>query len=252
MKRAGKPAALAAGACMPNWIDYWNQEDAMSGRLWQAQADFFVRRLLKVLPFGPDDVLLDIGCGNGLVTAALAPRVREAHGADTSSARVREASERCAAAQNLHFHVLPPERYLDIHELPLPKVTRILCVSVVQYYKSLDELRLLVANAKKLAAPGCRMLVADLLIDYNLYKDITGVLLGGVLSGTFFAKLREVLSGSHNLYARTRAHNPVLTVTRRGLEDICAAEGVSLRFIPGNLTVNCFRAHALITLAEPE
>jgi SAM-dependent methyltransferase len=234
---------------MNNWIMYWDRRDSMSGALWQAQADCFTRRIRREIPFGPEDVLLDIGCGNGHVTAALAELVREAHGADTSAYTIEQAGMRYKNRGNLHFHILSPEAYLDIDKLPLGNVTRILCVSVVQYYASLAELRTLIANAKRLAAPGCLMLLADLLIDYSLCKDIFGVLLGGLRSGTLCAKLREAVSGRHSLYARIRSENPVLTMTRRDVEEVCAAEAVSLQFIPRNLTGNCFRAHALITLS---
>lgn len=232
-----------------NWIDYWNRKDSMTGELWQAQADFFVRQVSREVTFGPEDVVLDIGCGNGHVIAALATRVKEAHGADTSQVSVDQSAARYASVPNLHFHTLPPDDYLALDTLPMRDVTRMLCVSVVQYYKSINELRGLIARAKSIAAPGCLLLVADLLVDYNLYKDIAGVLLGGIESGTFFAKLREVVSGNHSLYARIRAENPVLTMKKSDVEAICAAEGVQLRFIPRNLTGNCFRAHALIELS---
>ncbi len=231
-----------------NWIEYWNQKDSMTGGLWQAQADFFVRQASRELSFGPDDVLLDIGCGNGYVTASLATRVKEAHGADTSEVSVEQSRERYEGIPNLSFHTLPQDDYLDLESLPVRGVTRMICVSVVQYYKSLDELRRLIANAKRVAAPSCRMLIADLLVDYNIYKDVTGVLLGGLQSGTFFAKLKEVVSGNHSLYSRIRAANPVLTMKKSDLEEICRAEGVKLRLITRNVTGNCFRAHALIDL----
>ena len=234
-----------------NWVEYWNRQGAMSGELWEAQSDFFVRQVMKELTFGPNDILLDIGCGNGHVTAALAAQVREAHGADTSERSVKTASERYAAIPNLYFHPLDPLDYLAVDELPLKGVTRIICVSVTQYYTNLDELASLIARAKKIAAPGCKMLVADLLTDYNLYKDIAGVLLGGIQSGTFFAKLREVVSGNHSLYTRIRAEHPVLTMTRGDVAHICAAEGVPLRFVSRNLTGNLFRSHALIDLVPP-
>ena len=231
-----------------NWIDYWNREDSMTGKLWSAQADFFVRRVTREVRFGSDDVVLDIGCGQGHVIAALASKVREAHGADTSEHSVAQSRERHNDVKNLHFHALPKDDYLALDRLPVRNVTRILCVSVVQYYRSLEELRALIAGAKSVAAPGCLMLIADLLVDYSLYKDILGVLLGGLESGTFLAKLREVVSGNHNLYARIRAKNPMLTMTRQDLEAICAEENTKLSFIPGNVTGNLFRAHALIDL----
>ncbi|MDR1946495.1 MAG: class I SAM-dependent methyltransferase [Desulfovibrio sp.] len=231
-----------------DWAEYWNRGEAMDGALWQAQSDFFVDRIRREMAFGPGDILLDIGCGKGYVTGALAPLLREAHGADTSTHALEEARLRCAALPNLSFHRLDPDAYLDIHRLPVKDVSIIFCISVVQYYKNIGEVRTLIANAKKIASPGCLMLLADLLVDYNFCLDVAGVLLGGLESNTFLAKLREVFSGKHKLYGRTRAEHPVLTMRRAEFEDACAAEKVRARFIRRNLTGNRFRTHALIEL----
>ena len=231
-----------------NWIAYWNQDSAMTGDLWPAQSDFFVRQIQKILSFGPDDLLLDIGCGHGHGIAALAQSVKEAHGADTSAYCVRQAAARFAGRGNLHFHQLPPENYLALETLPVRGLTRIICVSVVQYYKCIDELQTLIRNANNIAAPGCHMLLADLLVDYSLCKDIAGVLLGGLLSGTFTAKLQEVFSGHHGSYKKTRKQNPLLMPSYEELRRIAREENALLRFIPRNLTGNCFRAHALFEL----
>ncbi len=221
----------------------------MSGEFWRAQADFFVRRVSRELSFGPDDVVLDVGCGNGAVIAALAPKVRAAHGADTSARNVSDAAGRYAGLPNLSFYPLAAQNYTDLEALPVRGVTRILCVSVLQYYKSLDEVAALIRSARAVAAPNCRMLLADLLVDYHLLKDICGVLLGGLESGTFRMKLREMLSPKHSrLYASVRAANPVLTMSGKDLEALCAAQGVPMRRLKGNITGNRFRVDALLEL----
>ncbi|MDR0828266.1 MAG: methyltransferase domain-containing protein [Desulfovibrio sp.] len=231
-----------------NWVEYWNREEAMSGDFWQAQADFFVRRIRRELDFDSSGSLLDIGCGRGHVAAALAPLLRETHGADTSALGIEEARKVYADVPNLFFHHLDPAAYLEVDRLPVRGLNFIFCISVVQYYKNIGEVQKLIGNAKKIVAPGGVLLLADLLIDYKLCLDIAGVLLGGLESGTFFAKLAEVFSGKHNLYARIRSENPVLTLRRGELEAVCAAENTRLRFIRQNLTGNRFRAHALIEL----
>jgi cyclopropane fatty-acyl-phospholipid synthase-like methyltransferase len=231
-----------------DWTAYWDRGEAMEGKLWQAQCDFFVSRVRKEITLSPADVLLDIGCGRGYTAAALAPELRAAHGADTSLHALEEARRRCADIPNLTFHHLAPDAYLDLHRLPVRDVSVVFCVSVVQYYKNIGEVRTLIANAKQIAAPGCRMLLADLLVDYNGWLDVAGVLIGGLESGTFRAKLHEVFSGKHRLYGRTRAEHPVLTMRRAELEAVCAAENTPLRFIRRNLTGNRFRTHALIEL----
>ncbi|MDR2800117.1 MAG: methyltransferase domain-containing protein [Desulfovibrio sp.] len=231
-----------------SWVEYWNREEAMEGKAWIRQSEFIARRIREEFSFTDEDALLDIGCGRGHVVAALAPFLREAHGADTSVHCIGEARKQYAQIPNLFFHHLAPESYLEIDSLPPRGLNFILCISVLQYYKNIGEVRTLIARAKKIAAPGCRMLFADLLINYSIYKDVAGVLLGGLSAGIFFSRLREVFSGKHNLYARIRSENPVLTMSWEELEEVCAAEGARLSRIRRDLTGNLFRGHALVEL----
>jgi SAM-dependent methyltransferase len=53
---------------------------------------------------GPDDEVLDIGCGIGRMTRALAVRVRHVHALDVSSEMLRLARERNADLANVTWH----------------------------------------------------------------------------------------------------------------------------------------------------
>lgn len=52
---------------------------------------------------GPDRSALDLGCGIGRFSAALAPRLREIHGVDISSKMIAAARRRCARLPNVRF-----------------------------------------------------------------------------------------------------------------------------------------------------
>lgn len=54
---------------------------------------------------GRDRDILDVGCGIGRVTAALAPRVRSVLGLDIAPAMVAEAGRRCAGLPNVRVEV---------------------------------------------------------------------------------------------------------------------------------------------------
>lgn len=54
---------------------------------------------------GPEQRVLEIGCGIGRMQAALAPRVAEIHGIDISPKMIEAARRRCAGMPNVHFSV---------------------------------------------------------------------------------------------------------------------------------------------------
>lgn len=71
-----------------------------AGRLELATAEV-VRRLAEWGLFGPDDTVLDLGCGIGRFAVALAGRVRRVIGLDISARMVAEAQRRCAGLANV-------------------------------------------------------------------------------------------------------------------------------------------------------
>lgn len=71
-----------------------------AGRLELATAEV-VRRLAEWGLFGPDDTVLDFGCGIGRFAVALAGRVRRVIGLDISARMVAEAQRRCAGLANV-------------------------------------------------------------------------------------------------------------------------------------------------------
>ena len=86
----------------PEMAAAWDEE----GRFWAAHADRYDRsigrhqaHLLAAAAVGPDDVVLDVGCGNGRLTldAAQAAATGSALGVDLSSAMLEKARERAEA-----------------------------------------------------------------------------------------------------------------------------------------------------------
>lgn len=57
--------------------------------------------------FGPEDVVVDYGCGTGTTALWLAPHVGEAHGVDFASTMIEIAQRKAADSphDNVHFHV---------------------------------------------------------------------------------------------------------------------------------------------------
>jgi ubiquinone/menaquinone biosynthesis C-methylase UbiE len=60
--------------------------------------DDLVRRFVDAVPVGAGWVVLDAACGPGIITAALAPRVREVVAFDLTPEMLLRARQRCAAA----------------------------------------------------------------------------------------------------------------------------------------------------------
>ncbi len=95
------------------YVRHYHQEDR--GRL---------TRLLPFMDLGPDMVVADMGCGNGLMLELTHARVGQYHGVDFSSEFIEEARRRQAQAgiRNASFHIESIIEFCDRHEGALPYV----------------------------------------------------------------------------------------------------------------------------------
>lgn len=123
-------------------------------------ADFSRRRRgsFEALQPLPGDRLLDIGCGNGFLTAELALAIGDEGriiGVDPSETMRNAAIERCAAFENADF--------LDgtANQLPIEDASIDKAVSL-QVFEYLDDLPGAVAEARRVLVPGGRLVVGDM------------------------------------------------------------------------------------------
>jgi ubiquinone/menaquinone biosynthesis C-methylase UbiE len=98
------------------YVCYIDDEDDIR-RNGQYTANF----LREVLQIGPEDKVLEIGCGVARVGRELAPCCAEWHGSDISGNMIAYAADRTRGLPNVHLHELPdnnlsifPDNYFDV------------------------------------------------------------------------------------------------------------------------------------------
>ncbi len=113
---------------------------------------FGTEALLSLLP--RTWTALDLGCGTGALTAALAPRVRRVVGVDRSAAMLQAARKRTAGLANVELH----ER--DLADLPLAagSADAALLVLVLAY---LPDAAPVLAEARRVLRKDGRLVVVD-------------------------------------------------------------------------------------------
>lgn len=233
-----------------SWVGYWNDPGMMRGGLWDAHALFFVRRFIELCHPEREDVVVDIGGGNGLIGAGLAPHVGEVHVADTSSVHIDLARRRYDSVANLHFHHLPEDAYLDFSRIPVQRVHWVLCVSVVQYYRSLEDVARLLEEIQRMSGGGCRVLLADLPLGTSMVRDLWGSLLGALRSRTLGLKLKELQRRGVADYKRLRQQLGLLQPDMEDINTLCARFGTTATLLDGQMTLNSNRKHILIQLDD--
>src|SRR5688572_19713690 len=124
--------------------------------------EHFVRATDPVMAYSADDVVLDIGCGGGYLAECLHRRVRELHGVDVSQRYLDHCRAKFGGAASLHFHKLDERNYTSLAFLPERTFTKIVCLSVIQYYDRESDLSDLILSVKRVAAPRALCLISDI------------------------------------------------------------------------------------------
>lgn len=228
------------------WIDYWKTETLFDDFQFQKNMDIFVRGSEPIMEYGAGDVVLDIGCGPGFLEAALRDRVKEIHGLDVSERYLDRCRERFQGQPNVCFYKLDEQRYTDLSFLPAGTFSKIVCLSVIQYYKSIGEVEELISGVRRVALPGARFLIADIIVDNSWWRDTWGVLKAAWEDQFLFRTLLFLLRARLSGYYRVRASRGLLQLTVEQLRDLIKRLGLNAEVLSARLTTNGNRRHLLI------
>jgi ubiquinone/menaquinone biosynthesis C-methylase UbiE len=115
-----------------------------------------LRMIIDAAQPGPDDTVLDIACGGGIVVCAFAPHVRHATGIDVTPAMLERA--RTLAAEKLLANVTWQEG--EVERLPYPDGAFTIVVTRFAMHHFLDPAAVF-REMVRVCAPGGRVVVVD-------------------------------------------------------------------------------------------
>lgn len=115
-----------------------------------------LRMIVEAASPGPDDTVLDIACGGGLVAGAFAPHVRHATGIDVTPAMLDRA--RKSAAEKGLTNVSWDQG--DVTTLPYPDGNFTIVATRFSFHHFVDPLKVL-REMVRVCAPGGRIVVVD-------------------------------------------------------------------------------------------
>jgi 2-polyprenyl-3-methyl-5-hydroxy-6-metoxy-1,4-benzoquinol methylase len=234
-----------------DWAGYWSKDDFWrDSQLWEISSKLFYQSAKRFVEFKKTDTVLDIGCGAGYTEALLAPLVRSVYAVDVAKQFVEICSQRCQGHGNLRAGYLNKDDYTNLEGCPGP-FSIILCVSVVQYYRNLDEVESLINSVKKLASSGARMLIADLPLQRGKLGFLWDVLCSCFLSmrkGYFITLLSMAYTRwCHNTHYKSFcAQAQQLYFSEDKLKTLIKKLKINARIIKGDFSVYANRISLLI------
>ena len=117
-------------------LDQFTRQAAPFSAAAMIKDEAVLRLIVEAASPQPDDTVLDVACGPGLVVCAFAPRVRQATGIDLTPAMLEEA--RKAAAQRRLRNVALDRG--DVYALPYDKGSFSIVIARYAFHHLLDPL----------------------------------------------------------------------------------------------------------------
>jgi len=152
---------------MTAWRRFWEGPTPFPDSTWTWQARIFLRGASEVFPIGSGDSVVDIGCGSGALASLLSAKgIKRYTGLDISASALSLAREKLSGRPAFRFELLGDDPF-DFSPAWPGGYSRLLALSVVQYYRETSELTRLLQAMHTLAAPGAILLVADLPLQQN-------------------------------------------------------------------------------------
>ena len=229
------------------WKEFWSDQSTFDNELLKRSVDVFLGNSESVMDYSPNDKVLDVGCGPGFLLEALAPRVQQVCGVDVSEKYVSECRTRLGHLDNVRVEQLG-EDYTDLSFLGTQTFDKIVCLSVIQYYRQKSDVRDLMAAVKMVANPGALFLIADISIETGLLADIMSLFRSALRERMFKETIKLLGRAQFGKYARLRRSVGLLKFDREELIHMARAENLDAELVTKPLTVNDNRSHILIRM----
>jgi ubiquinone/menaquinone biosynthesis C-methylase UbiE len=137
-------------------LDQFTRQAALFSTAAPITNEDALRMIVDAAQAGPDDTVLDLACGGGIVVCAFAPHVRRATGIDMTPAMLEEA--RKLAAEKRLSNV--DWRLGDVTALPYPDGAFTIVVTRYSFHHFPDPLAVL-REMVRVCTPGGRIVVVD-------------------------------------------------------------------------------------------
>jgi 2-polyprenyl-3-methyl-5-hydroxy-6-metoxy-1,4-benzoquinol methylase len=227
------------------WLDFWQKENEFDDSMSTNYA-YFLARVEQFISLSTTKRVLDIGSGPGNLEDAWHDRVAEIHGLDISERYNAIAQAKHTRHPNIHFHALSADDYLNFSPVAGKEFDVIIVMSVVQYYRNAAEVEDLLAAIKKVAAPGARALICDLIVEESVLKDIVSILGRSLRQGQLLTMLKLLFRLRFSSYYEIRKKNGFLVIPQSTWLAMCQRLNLNARFLSEPLTMQQERRNLLI------
>ena len=230
-----------------SWPIYWNKKNIWTNSdIWKKNNEIFFNKTSNIFNYNKKHTVLDIGCGNGDFAKKISDKVGLIYCLDTSQEFINLCKINVSNKNNIKILKLGND-YTNLSFLKNINFSIIVANSVVQYYKSQEEIIKLVKSVKKIAIKNAYFLIADMHVVTEKKKSYPKLVYNSMINGYFISLVKMGLKIFMNKEFRDMIkYQPLLIVNLdKFIKDLSILVN-KVTVINENLTINPDRKHLLI------
>ena len=232
-----------------NWLNYWDEKNIWTeSELMKINNKIFFGKTSNIFNYNKSQKVLDIGCGDGAFADKISSKVDQVYCLETSQQYVNICKNKFLNSKNIKVLKLN-DNYTDLSFIKNIKFSIIVANSVVQYYRSQQEIVDLVKSVKKIASDNAQFLIADIEVPKKKITTYLKLIYKSIINGYFISLMKMGLKLITNkLYSKTNKYQKVLIVDFEKLINDLSFFVKEVAEIKEHITVNVNRKHLLIKL----
>ncbi len=230
-----------------SWPIYWNKKNIWTNSdIWKKNNEIFFNKTSNIFNYNKKHTVLDIGCGNGDFAKKISDKVGLIYCLDTSQEFINLCKINVSNKNNIKILKLGND-YTNLSFLKNINFSIIIVNSVVQYYKSQEEIIKLVKSVKKIAIKNAYFLIADMHVVTDKKKSYFKLIYNSMINGYFISLVKMGLKIFMNKEFRDMIkYQPLLIVNLdKFIKDLSILVN-KVTVINENLTINPDCKHLLI------
>ena len=230
-----------------SWLTYWNKKNIWTDSdIWKKNTEIFYKKTFDIFNYNKKHTVLDIGCGNGDFAKKISNKVGQVYCLDTSQEFINLCKINVSNKNNIKILKLNND-YTNLSFLKNINFSIIIANSVVQYYKSQEEIMNLVKSVKKIAVKNAYFLIADIHVISDKKKSYFKLIYNSLINGYFISLMKMGPKIFINKEFKDMIkYQPLLIVNLdKFIRDLSILVN-KVTIINENLTINPDRKHLLI------
>jgi len=230
-----------------SWPIYWNKKNIWTNSdIWKKNNEIFFNKTSNIFNYNKKHTVLDIGCGNGDFAKKISDKVGLIYCLDTSQEFINLCKINVSNKNNIKILKLGND-YTNLSFLKNINFSIIIANSVVQYYKSQEEIIKLVKSVKKIAIKNAYFLIADMHVVTDKKKSYSKLIYNSMINGYFISLMKMGLKIFMNKEFRDmiKYQPPLIVNLDKFIKDLSILVN-KVTVINENLTINPDRKHLLI------